>query len=115
MSQISESYRISARQEEQARSTASPRISVEEDNGATRPDVSVVEYAPQDAVLDSRPSRRYQIVLLVGAFFMIFQVMGINSVYGVFQVGDLLILLHFCLYAGNIFQDLSIIQLPPAF
>lgn len=38
------------------------------------------------AFTDARPSRRYQIALVVGGFFMIFQVMGLNSIYGVFQV-----------------------------
>lgn len=33
-----------------------------------------------------RPSRRYQTILLIAGFTMIFHVIGINSVYGVFQV-----------------------------
>ena len=41
---------------------------------------------PDDASPDVRPSRRYQIALLICGFLMIFQVIGINSVYGVFQV-----------------------------
>ena len=35
---------------------------------------------------DSRPSKRYQIILAISGFLMIFQVMGLNSIYGVFQV-----------------------------
>ena len=41
---------------------------------------------PENAVEDSRPTRRYQTLLLLCGFLMIFQVIGINSVYGVFQV-----------------------------
>lgn len=43
---------------------------------------------PGNAVEDSRPTRQYQTALLISAFLMIFQVIGINSVYGVFQVRE---------------------------
>lgn len=43
---------------------------------------------PANAVEDSRPTRRYQKLLLICGFLMIFQVIGINSIYGVFQVSD---------------------------
>lgn len=41
---------------------------------------------PQDAFTDTRPTKRYQALLLLSGFTMIFQVIGINSIYGVFQV-----------------------------
>lgn len=41
---------------------------------------------PENAFEDSRPTRRYQTMLLISGFLMIFQVIGINSIYGVFQV-----------------------------
>lgn len=33
-----------------------------------------------------RPTKQYQILLLLSGFFMVFHVNGINSVYGIFQV-----------------------------
>lgn len=33
-----------------------------------------------------QPSRRYQTILLAAGFMMIFHVIGINSIYGIFQV-----------------------------
>lgn len=38
---------------------------------------------------DMRPSRKYQTVLLLAGFAMIFHVIGINSIYGIFQVSYL--------------------------
>lgn len=42
---------------------------------------------PENAAEDMRPTRRYQAVLLFAGFMMIFQVIGINQTYGIFQVG----------------------------
>lgn len=42
---------------------------------------------PDNAAEDMRPTRRYQAVLLFAGFMMIFQVIGINQTYGIFQVG----------------------------
>lgn len=42
---------------------------------------------PDGAAEDMRPTRRYQAVLLFAGFMMIFQVIGINQTYGIFQVG----------------------------
>lgn len=42
---------------------------------------------PDNAAEDMRPTRRYQAVLLLAGFMMIFQVIGINQTYGIFQVG----------------------------
>ncbi|EKM54905.1 uncharacterized protein PHACADRAFT_185733 [Phanerochaete carnosa HHB-10118-sp] len=41
--------------------------------------------ASRDAEEEWRPSRKYQAVLLTAGFAMIFQVIGINSIYGIFQ------------------------------
>ncbi|KIJ66605.1 hypothetical protein HYDPIDRAFT_86239 [Hydnomerulius pinastri MD-312] len=41
--------------------------------------------APQDAFADARPTKRYQTLLLLSGFIMIFNVIGINSIFGVFQ------------------------------
>ncbi|KIM82234.1 hypothetical protein PILCRDRAFT_820618 [Piloderma croceum F 1598] len=43
------------------------------------------EVAPENAATDQRPTRRYQIMLLLSGFFMTFHVIGINFIYGVFQ------------------------------
>lgn len=40
---------------------------------------------PSNAVSDSTPSRNYQALLLLSGFLMIFWIIGLNSVYGVFQ------------------------------
>lgn len=39
-----------------------------------------------DATNEWRPTRKYQAALLAAGFLMIFHVIGINSIYGVFQV-----------------------------
>jgi hypothetical protein len=39
-----------------------------------------------------RPSRQYQTLLLISGFLMIFHVIGIGQVYGIFQVNIYLIL-----------------------
>lgn len=44
------------------------------------------DIAPQDAAVDLRPSRTYQLLLLLSGFLMIFHIIGINSIYGLFQV-----------------------------
>jgi hypothetical protein len=44
------------------------------------------DVAPENAATDQRPARRYQIMLLLSGFFMTFHVIGINFIYGVFQV-----------------------------
>jgi len=44
------------------------------------------DVAPENAATDQRPTRRYQIMLLLSGFFMTFHVIGINFIYGVFQV-----------------------------
>lgn len=49
-------------------------------------DANEAQAVPDGAVSDARPTRRYQVALLVAGFSMIFQIIGINSVYGVFQV-----------------------------
>lgn len=41
---------------------------------------------PENAAEDMRPTRRYQALLLLAGFMMIFQVIGINQTYGIFQV-----------------------------
>lgn len=40
---------------------------------------------PDTATDDLRPTRRYQCLLLLSGFLMIFHVIGINSVFGIFQ------------------------------
>ena len=47
---------------------------------------SLEDAAPENATTDQRPTRRYQIMLLLSGFFMTFHVIGINLVYGIFQV-----------------------------
>jgi hypothetical protein len=42
--------------------------------------------ASQSAEEEWRPSKSYQAILLAAGFAMIFQVFGINAVYGIFQV-----------------------------
>ena len=44
------------------------------------------EDSQQPAEDDWRPTRKYQAVLLAAGFAMIFHVIGINSIYGIFQV-----------------------------
>ena len=44
------------------------------------------DVAPENAATDQRPTRRYQVLLLLSGFFMTFHVIGINFIYGVFQV-----------------------------
>ena len=46
----------------------------------------LTEFAPDDAATDQRPTRNYQIMLLLSGFFMTFHVIWINLVYGIFQV-----------------------------
>jgi hypothetical protein len=41
---------------------------------------------PQNAFTDVRPTKRYQTLLLLSGFMMIFHVIGINQIFGVFQV-----------------------------
>jgi hypothetical protein len=41
---------------------------------------------PDTATNDLRPTRRYQSLLLLSGFLMIFHVIGINSVFAIFQV-----------------------------
>ena len=48
--------------------------------------VNKAQGIPEGAASDERPSRRYQAALLIAGFLMIFQVIGLNQVYGVFQV-----------------------------
>lgn len=43
---------------------------------------------PSNAVSDSTPSRNYQALLLLSGFLMIFWIIGLNSVYGVFQASQ---------------------------
>lgn len=50
-------------------------------------DASSESVPPDNAAEDMRPTRRYQAVLLFAGFMMIFQVIGINQTYGIFQVG----------------------------
>ena len=52
-------------------------------------DASVEE---QNVDEEWQPSRRYQTVLLAAGFAMIFHVIGINSIYGIFQVGPSVLL-----------------------
>lgn len=40
---------------------------------------------PSNAVSDSTPTRGYQALLLLSGFTMIFWIIGLNSVYGIFQ------------------------------
>lgn len=61
----------------------SPQIRVTVDDSLDEAQTVTV---PDGAVSDARPSRRYQVALLLAGFSMIFQVFGLNSVYGVFQV-----------------------------
>lgn len=44
------------------------------------------EDSQQPAEGDWRPTRKYQAILLAAGFAMIFHVIGINSIYGIFQV-----------------------------
>ena len=43
---------------------------------------------PSNAVSDLTPTRRYQALLLLSGFTMIFWIIGLNSVYGVFQASQ---------------------------
>ena len=43
---------------------------------------------PETAAVDLRPSRQYQMLLVLSGFIMIFHVIGINSIYGLFQVSS---------------------------
>lgn len=61
----------------------SPQIRVTVDDSLDEAQTVTV---PDGAVSDARPTRRYQVALLLAGFSMIFQVFGLNSVYGVFQV-----------------------------
>lgn len=58
-------------------------------------DASSESVPPDNAAEDMRPTRRYQAVLLFAGFMMIFQVIGINQTYGIFQVGGTLWCLNF--------------------
>ena len=68
-----------------------------DDEQATTPGVSQIwldhangaQGIPEGAASDERPSRHYQVALLIAGFLMIFQVIGLNQVYGVFQVRSL--------------------------
>lgn len=61
----------------------SPQIRITVDDSL---DEAQTETVPDGAISDARPTRRYQVALLLAGFSMIFQVFGLNSVYGVFQV-----------------------------
>ena len=52
---------------------------------ALEPNISE-SHVPGTTFEDARPSRSYQAILIISGFLMIFQVMGLNSIYGVFQV-----------------------------
>lgn len=41
---------------------------------------------PNNAVTDQRPTRKYQILLLLSGFVMCFHTIGMNLSYGIFQV-----------------------------
>ncbi|TFY70900.1 hypothetical protein EVG20_g2105 [Dentipellis fragilis] len=61
--------------------------SVERDSDA-HGDVSqetAVANAPENAAEDLRPSKRFQVLLVLAGFMMIFQTIGTNQTYGVFQ------------------------------
>lgn len=62
------------------------RVQVAEATTVEEADDSIVP--PDNAAEDMRPTRRYQAVLLLAGFMMIFQVIGINQTYGIFQVGQ---------------------------
>jgi hypothetical protein len=47
---------------------------------------SGVDTVPDNAATDQGPTRQYQILLLLSGFIMIFHVIGINMIYGIFQV-----------------------------
>lgn len=51
-------------------------------------DDRLISKAPDEVegVVVSQPSRCYQAILLFSGFLMIFQVNGINSIFGIFQV-----------------------------
>jgi hypothetical protein len=49
---------------------------------------SLPEDGSNSSTDESRPTRRYQCLLLLSGFLMIFHVVGINSVFGIFQVGS---------------------------
>jgi hypothetical protein len=52
---------------------------------------AIEDVAPENAATDQRPTRRYQVMLLLSGFFMTFHVIGINFIYGVFQVSSAMI------------------------
>jgi hypothetical protein len=58
----------------------SPRGAVNERNAASGMSEEVEPESPW------QPTRTYQAMLLAAGFGMIFQVIGINSIYGIFQV-----------------------------
>lgn len=53
-----------------------PHNTVEDSTTPTQP----------DGTAEWRPTRQYQTMLLAAGFMMIFHVIGINSIYGIFQV-----------------------------
>lgn len=68
-------------------------------------DANEAQTAPEGAVSDARPTRRYQVALLVAGFSMIFQIIGINSIYGIFQVGA-------SLHTNGVFNFIRLLDLP---
>ena len=52
------------------------------------------DIAPSNAATDQRPTRNYQLMLLLSGFCMTFHVIGINLVYGIFQVSLHNIVVH---------------------
>lgn len=59
-------------------------------------DLQNTEHGGSDAdrhtPIPAQPERRYQVLLLLSGFFMTFHVIGINSVYGIFQVSKIEVL-----------------------
>lgn len=47
---------------------------------------ALTEEAPDNAATDQRPTKAYQTALLISGFLMTFHIIGINFIYGIFQV-----------------------------
>jgi hypothetical protein len=61
------------------------------DSGLTPPNIEPQgTESPRNPFADARPTRRYQALLLLSGFMMIFHVIGINQIFGVFQVSALI-------------------------
>ncbi len=59
-------------------------------NDSSGPQATSEPASDRETAEQWQPTRAYQVMLLAAGFGMIFQVIGINSIYGIFQVRPLL-------------------------